>query len=96
MELTRRSFIKKSSYVAVAGLSIPAYLKSAISGVSANDKMNVALIGCRGMGWSNLMDFMPHKEVQCVALCDIDKSVLDSRGKELSGMQQTKFDLYND
>jgi predicted dehydrogenase len=68
----------------------------AFAGVSANDKMNVALIGCKGMGWSNLVDFLPHKQVECVALCDIDKSILDARTAELVKMGRPKPDGYGD
>ena len=96
MTLTRRSFLKQSSIIAAAGLGAPAYLNAATSAVSANDKINVALIGCKNMGWANLTDFLLHDDVQCVALCDIDKSILDSRAKELSGTQKAKFDLYSD
>lgn len=96
MTITRRSFLKKSSIAAATGLTMPAYLKSASFGVSANDKINVALIGCRGMGWSNLRSFLNTNEVRCLALCDIDKSVLDSRAKELATIQKEKFELYDD
>ena len=96
MTLTRRSFLKKSSFIAAAGLGAPAYLKSATSTVSANDKINVALIGCKNMGWADLTDFLLHDDVQCVALCDIDKTILDSKAKELSEKQKSKFDLYSD
>lgn len=96
MTITRRSFLKKTSYAVAAGLTMPAYMRSATPGVSANDKINVALIGCRSMGWSNLSDFLLSDEVQCLALCDIDKSVLDSRAKDLSAIRKNKFDLYSD
>ena len=96
MTLTRRSFLKTSSLIAAAGLGAPAYLKSATSAVSASDKLNVALIGCKNMGWGDLTDLLLHDEVQCLALCDIDKSILDSKAKELSEKHKTKFDLYSD
>lgn len=96
MTITRRSFLKKSSIAIAAGLTMPTYLHATTTGVSANDKINVALIGCRSMGWSNLSDFLLSDEVQCLALCDIDKSILDSRAKELSSMRKEKFKLYND
>ena len=64
MTITRRSFLKKSSYAVATGIAMPTYLKSATLGVSANDKINVALIGCRNMGWSNLMSFMKSDEVR--------------------------------
>ncbi|MDD2244994.1 MAG: Gfo/Idh/MocA family oxidoreductase [Dysgonamonadaceae bacterium] len=94
MTISRRTFLKTSSAIA-AGLSTSTILKSSTS-VSANDKINVALIGCRGMGWSDLMSFLSSPEVQCLALCDIDKSILNSRAKDLSSIQKVKFDLYTD
>ena len=96
MTITRRSFLKKTSYAVATGIVMPAYLNSATLGVSANDKINVALIGCGNMGWHNLMSFMKSDEVRCLALCDIDKSILESRAKELASIQQEKFELYDD
>src|SRR3546814_15543597 len=64
--------------------------------VGANDRMNVALIGCRNMGWHDLMDFRRHKEVRCLALCDIDEGILTSRATELAKMQDFKPDIYRD
>ncbi|MDR0748617.1 MAG: Gfo/Idh/MocA family oxidoreductase [Tannerellaceae bacterium] len=88
--------MKKTSFAVASGMAMPAYLRGAVPGVSANDKINVALIGCRGMGWSDLYDFLQSKEVECLALCDIDKSILNSRAKDLADIRQTKFDLYDD
>lgn len=96
MTITRRTFLKNSSLAVAAGMAMPTYLRGATPGVSSNDKINVALIGCRGMGWSNLYDFLQSKEVECLALCDIDESILQSRAKELANLRQTKFDLYSD
>lgn len=70
--------------------------KGGSAAVPASDIINVALIGCRNMGWGDLMDFLQHKEVRCLALCDIDESVLASRAKELSEKQDRKPDLYRD
>lgn len=95
MSITRRTFLKTSGAVA-AGLTIPTYLQSSPFTTSANDKINVALIGCRSMGWSNLTDFLHSDQVLCLALCDIDNSLLASRGKELSSLREEKFELYND
>ena len=44
-----------------------------------NDTINVALIGCRGMGWADLCAMMKNPGVQLVALCDVDQEVLDKR-----------------
>ncbi|MDR1202719.1 MAG: Gfo/Idh/MocA family oxidoreductase [Tannerellaceae bacterium] len=98
MTLSRRSFLIKSSCAVAAGVTIPGFLKASgsPSSISANDRINVALIGCRNMGWNNLVDFLPHKDVQCLALCDIDENILSKRAKDLSDKQQTGFDLYAD
>ncbi|MFA7492279.1 MAG: Gfo/Idh/MocA family oxidoreductase [Proteiniphilum sp.] len=96
MTITRRSFLKKTSYAVATGLVMPAYVRSAPMDVSANDKINVALIGCRSMGWSNLSTFLQSDEVRCVALCDIDQSILNLRAKDLAVLREDKFDLYGD
>ena len=93
MTLTRRSFIKTSTALAT-GLVAPTYLKAGT--LSASDRVNVALIGCRSMGWSDLMSFLSSGEVHCLALCDIDQSVLDSKAKELASRQEAQFQLYSD
>src|SRR5690625_902077 len=96
MTITRRSFLKKSTYAMATGIAMPGYLKTTVNGVSANDQINVALIGCRSMGWSNLSGFLLSDEVRCLALCDIDQSVLNNRAKELSSIQEGEFELYSD
>ena len=47
--------------------------------MGANDVINVALIGCRSMGWADLSSMMKNPGVACVALCDVDQEVLDRR-----------------
>ncbi len=95
MSITRRNFLKSSS-MAAAAMAMPSLVNTVQAGVSANDKINVALIGCKNMGWANLMDFLPHNEVQCVALCDIDQNILDARTKELAGSKGLKPAQYGD
>ena len=93
MTLTRRSFIKTSTALAT-GLVAPTYLKAGT--LSASDRVNVALIGCRSMGWSDLMSFLSSGEVHCLALCDIDQSVLDSKAKSWLPGRRQEFQLYSD
>lgn len=97
--ITRRTFIKRSSAVMAAGLIMPPILgesKIFAHPVGANDKIRVGLIGCRSMGWANLSDFLIHPEVDCVALCDIDKNILDSKAAEVATLRNKKPDLYGD
>lgn len=94
---TRRKFIKNSA-AAVAGAGILSSVPmTAKANVAASDKIKVALIGCRSMGWSNLRTFLDFPEVECVALCDVDDEWLNKRAadvQEKSGKKVKK--LYKD
>lgn len=93
----RRLFIQQASTVMVGGALIPNLaLGNRHAIIGANNRLNVALVGCKGMGWSNLMGFMAHDDVRCIALCDVDRGILDSRGAELLTKQGSKPDLYGD
>ncbi|WP_431214791.1 Gfo/Idh/MocA family protein [Puia sp. P3] len=55
--------------------------------MSAADKINIGAIGINGMGWADLRAALKQPGVNVVALCDVDKNVLDRRMKELADMQ---------
>ncbi len=83
----RRNFIKKSS-LALAGSSaaflFPMELLAKIrKRVGANDRINVGLIGCKGMGFSDLSSMLKISEISVIALCDVDESVLKARTADL-------------
>lgn len=98
--MDRRTFLKNSSKVVTgAGLAgavgfspQPASSKS----VSAADKVTIALIGCKGVGWANLQSHLRVPGVECVGLCDVDQNVLDERSAEFEEMTGTKAELYKD
>lgn len=64
--------------------------------VSANDKVQVGLIGCKGMGWSNLTAMLKGSDVEAVALCDVDLNVLTARGTELQKASGRAPKLYGE
>ena len=70
-------------------------LASIRQNVSPNDRIGVGLIGCKGMGWNNLISMLKMSEIECVALCDIDDSVLNQRKSELEKLN-TQPVLYKD
>lgn len=81
MNHSRRNFIRSASaLVAGAGLLSALPLRA----VAPNDRLRVAAIGINGMGWSDLTSMLKNPDVQCVALCDADKNVLDKRVAELA------------
>ena len=76
-QIKRRTFLKSSAAVG-AGLMI---LKSDIlkAGRSPNEKLNIAVIGVRGRGGSNLNDV---KSENIVALCDVNSKNLAEAAKD--------------
>ena len=48
-----------------------------------SDTLRVALVGCRGMGFYDLQNALKVPGVQCIALCDIDNSVLENRKNDV-------------
>ncbi|UCD28684.1 MAG: Gfo/Idh/MocA family oxidoreductase [Planctomycetota bacterium] len=74
--VTRRQFIGTSGKAAAgiaAGLTVNTMLRDA-KAAEANEKFNVALIGCGGMGTNNLRFIMDTDQVNGVAVCDVDDS----------------------
>lgn len=84
MNTNRREFIKHSAIAAAAVGVAPVVLNAC---ASPADKVNVALIGCRSMGFSNLKSFLKKENnVECVALCDVDSKVLEGKAAEFEKM----------
>ena len=96
MNSTRRNFIKNASLLAAGSLIPVNVLSLERNKVGPNDKIRVALIGANGMGFNNLTSFLKNPEIECVALCDVDKNVLDRRLKNLSELGVSGPVLYSD
>lgn len=97
--VSRRNFLTKSAAMVTAGLVMPSvlmenYLKAQT--VGANDKIRIGLIGCGNMGWANLADFLIHPELDCIALCDIDKKLLDGKAAEVAKLRNKTPILFGD
>ena len=90
---SRREFIRKSS-AATAGLGLAAsfpislFARAGIPG--ANDRVTLALIGARSMGWNDLKDLLKQPNVVCKTLCDVDDSVLTDKANQLVEMGHEK------
>lgn len=97
--INRREFLRRSTVAAAAGLVVPPLWNEHelfARTVGANDRIRVALIGCRNMGWSDLADALAQPGVDCVALCDIDKRILENRASEIAKMGNKSPDVYGD
>ncbi len=93
MNSTRRTFIKNTAVAtAVVGVA-PAVLNAC---ASPGEKVTVALIGCRSMGWSNLMSILKQDNVECVALCDVDSKVLENKAAAIEKQTGGRPQIYGD
>ena len=92
--MKRRKFLQNTSTYVLGSTLIPSVLKASKK-ISPNDKINVAAIGINGMGWTDITNVIKNPQTQLVALCDVDKNVLDKRMAELA-KQNIKPVTYGD
>ncbi len=95
--MDRRKFIRRTSLTS-AGLGLNVIIPSGAwsAGVSPNDTLNVGLIGCRNMGFGILEHHLSNPGVNCVALCDIDETVLNNRASDVKKKYNQAPQLYKD
>ena len=94
-DINRRKFIKKTG-MAAGGVTIASMIPGVAGCNSPSDAINVGLIGCKGMGFADLKAFLAEDNVNCIALCDIDKQILDNRAAEIEKLTQKRPDTYTD
>jgi len=94
METNRRIFIKNTAVAAAAISVAPAILNAC---ASPAEKITVALIGCRSMGFNDLTSFLKEgNNVECVALCDVDSKVLEEKAAEVEKLTGTRPQTFGD
>ena len=98
MKKTRRNFIKTAGTYTLGGVlfnSLPVSTLSAMrKNISPNEKVNFGLIGCKGMGWSDMRSILKNSETDCIALCDIDDKVLEERSENVKDITGKKPKIY--
>lgn len=99
MNTSRRHFIKNSLLTASgAGMmsAMPGPLNAMSKSVAPSDQLTVGLIGCKGMGFTNLKTFLNQPGVNCAGLCDVDANVLNERAEDVKEITGKKPPLYKD
>ena len=85
---SRRDFLQKSAIITGSGLLTSALNNNAFaifkSGPWPSDQLNIGAIGINGMGWSNVQAALKVPGVNLIAICDVDKNVMDKRMNELA------------
>lgn len=98
--MERRKFVKQSG-MAIAGAGIASTeswtsLLRRKKNISPNDKIQIGVIGCNGMGFSDLSSLLKIPDTECIALCDIDQRVLNRRTSDLEKKGLKKPKQYGD
>ena len=73
---SRRSFIKKTA-IATAGLSLIPSMSFASDFNLKKDKLKIAFIGIGLRGTNHLNNALQRKDVEVVAICDLDQNRID-------------------
>ncbi|HPA20629.1 MAG TPA: Gfo/Idh/MocA family oxidoreductase [Verrucomicrobiae bacterium] len=93
LRLSRRNFIGATGAV---GLVAPHVLTSGVFGANgkpgANGKLQIALIGCNGMGRGNLKNAAAHPDVVVVGACDVYRK----RAEEVAELHKETCKVHTD
>jgi predicted dehydrogenase len=86
--LSRRQFLEESmlaaaAAAAVAGPAKPLFAEQEPQSSSPNEKLSIATIGVHGQGNAHLGEFTRRKDVDMVAICDVDAKVGNRRCDEI-------------
>lgn len=96
--MNRRKFIEKAGAVSAAGILVP----TALHGFSINKMKNpnsriaIGVVGCNGMGWSNVSSLLKMEDVDLVAICDVDKNVIERRLADYAKLRTNKPKTFTD
>src|SRR3954470_7443699 len=99
---SRKKFIQQSSVLLGAGALASAFDNRAFAyfknRIMPSDQVNIGAIGINGMGWSDVVAALKVPGVNLVAVCDVDKNVIDKRLGELGklNVDATKIKRYGD
>jgi predicted dehydrogenase len=94
--MKRRNFIKGAGTALAGGMFLAHEIPAFAGKVSANDKFNIGVIGCNGMGWSNTNSFLKMNDVDLVAICDVDSNVIQKRLTDYAALRKNKPKTYTD
>jgi len=76
--MKRRKFIRNTAASGLAVTTFPTILTGS-NWKGANDRVNVAVIGIRGMGQSHIKAYQALENVNVAALCDVDENLFAER-----------------
>src|SRR5688572_1245713 len=97
----RRRFLQQSSSI-IGGVTLLSAFDNKAFAILKNrfpaaDQINIGAIGINGMGWANVTSALKQPGVNLVAVCDVDKNVIDKRLTDLTKLKpDAKVKTYTD
>jgi predicted dehydrogenase len=86
-EMNRRRFLKKATGITAGAVAFPYIVSSSALGnagnVAASNRIVMGCIGVGSQGTGNMRGFLGKKQVQIVAVCDVDKRNRDRAKKRV-------------
>lgn len=80
---SRRKFIRQSATLLAGSAVLQNWTQPLFARSTPVSQLNIAVIGAKGMGWSNTRAAMKIPGVNLLGICDIDQSVITDRMAEL-------------
>lgn len=93
---TRRDVLRTAGAVSASAMVPSVMASTAPKQVGANEKIVIGLIGCGGMGASNMRSLMGHSEIEVAALCDVDTRRIPGDYKTVEDKYNRKPEIYRD
>ena len=76
-QISRRQFLKRATGITAGAIAFPYFVSSSALGqgsrLAASDRIVMGCIGMGGQGTGNMRGFLGKREIQVVAVCDVDK-----------------------
>jgi len=84
-EISRRQFLKRTTGIAAGAVTFPYLVPSSVFGQAGrpapSNRIVMGCIGMGGQGTGDMRGFLGKKEIQVVAVCDVDKKNLERAKK---------------
>lgn len=91
-QVTRRKMLQQTATVA-ASLTVLADPRSARA-TPANDKVNLAIVGCHGRGLMVTQEFLSRSDCHFSWFCDVDQEMYATRAKGIAALQGGRMPQY--
>jgi predicted dehydrogenase len=94
--MKRRNFIKGSGAAFAGTVLAHSGVMSAAASCMFADKLNIGVIGCNGMGWSDTHSLLKMSDVDLIGICDVDQNVVRKRVEDYKKLRTNTPKIYND